>query len=967
MEKLLTILRGKGRSVELSGNQRFFLRNPGKAWLVETGTPDVFAVRTKDDEPLGMWTHIFRGKEGTLLLGVDGNNPHSVSLFVVGKQGSRITEFDLSILKANPMDDAYAADIEHLITSWIADLCKGIGKGNLPPRFFQELKPCEGLNLPAASYAMAQHENLWIKHTQGTVLFMDRRDWPGMAPNTWAPAPTGVWLKTETDACLNAVSSSVFVTEADFWPSVAAFNSFALSCIQANMIRNEKESLALLDRRMKNDRRNLSVALSKFARILTPEESRYTSIDGSNPLLAACQIIGQAQRMSISGPKQKEGSPAVFITVDEIARASKCRLRRITLTGRWWEEDIGPMLLFRETDQSPLAMIPKSPVSYEVIDPPTGFRSLLTEDIARTLLPFAVTFYRPFPEKILAGRDLLKFGLAGCFREVWTILLMGIAGALLGLLTPILTGHIIDVIIPEAARNEMFQVASILFFCGLAISVFNFMRSIALLRIRGKLDISVLSAIWDRLLALPVPFFRKYTAGDLANRAIGLQGIYQMLSEQAATVMLSLIFSVFNLALLFYYSMKMAFLAIGLTLLAVLLSWIASAYIIRYQRSQTELQGKNAGTILQLLLGISKIRVSGSEDRAFGVWADLFSRQRQAEFHASIASKSLITFYSVYPLLATMLIYMWFIWKSSNTQLSTGQFISFTAAFAGFQASIQQAADVVASLLYSIPTYERAKPILEELPETDVSRNPPGELSGNIQVNHVFFRYDRGGPFILKDVSIGINPGEFVGIVGESGSGKSTLLRLLLGFETPESGTVFYDGQDLKSVDIREVRQQLGVVLQNGKLMPASIFKNIVGANNLTMDDAWEAARMVGISQDIEEMPMGMQTFIAEGGVTFSGGQRQRLLIARALVRRPRILYMDEATSALDNRTQQIVSQSLKQLCVTRVVIAHRLSTIIDADRIYVMHKGEIIETGAYKELMVANGFFARLAKRQLA
>jgi len=218
-----------------------------------------------------------------------------------------------------------------------------------------------------------------------------------------------------------------------------------------------------------------------------------------------------------------------------------------------------------------------------------------------------------------------------------------------------------------------------------------------------------------------------------------------------------------------------------------------------------------------------------------------------------------------------------------------------------------------------------------------------------------------------SDVSARIKPGEFIGIVGDSGSGKSTLLRLLLGFETPESGAVYYDGQDLKSLDIGEVRQQVGVVLQNGRLMPASIFKNIVGANNLTMDDAWEAARAVGMADDIEEMPMGMQTFISEGGVTFSGGQRQRLLIARALVRRPRIVYLDEATSALDNRTQQIVGDSLKQLCVTRVVIAHRLSTIINADRIYVLHKGEIIETGTYDELMAANGFFARLAKRQLA
>ncbi|MDD4869904.1 MAG: NHLP bacteriocin export ABC transporter permease/ATPase subunit [Kiritimatiellae bacterium] len=967
MEELATIIKRKGRTVELSGNQRFYLKGRDKGWLIEAGSPDIFGVRMKDGEPVGMWTHIFRGKEGNLLLGNDGKDNTGIMLFAVGKQGSRLREFDLSLIKTKPVSDSHTSEIDNLVNSWIADLYEGIGKGTLSPRFFQELKPGTDLTLPASSYHIVQNENLWIKHTNGKSLLMDRQDWPRIAEGSWIPVPKGTWLKTETDICLTALSSTVFAGEAVFWPSVEAFNNLALSCIQANMIRNEQENLARMNQRIKQDQHNLSAALAKFARILMPGQSKYTATGEPTPLYAACRIVGEAQHMSICAPKHKAGSPAFVASVDEIARNSKCRMRRITLTGRWWNADIGPMLVFRESDQAPLAMIPRSPTSYDVIDPSTGTRSLLTRELSKTILPYAVTFYRPFPEKALQGGDLARFGLAGCFNEVWTILLLGIAGAFLGLLTPILTGYIIDVIIPEAARNEMFQIAGILFFCGLAISVFNFTRSIALLRIQGKLDISVMSALWDRLLALPVPFFRRFTAGDLATRAMGLQGIYQMLSGQAISVILSLIFSVFNLALLFYYSMKMAFLAVGLTFLGVLISWIASAFIIRYQRIQMELQGKNAGTILQLLLGISKIRVSGVEDRAFGVWADLFSRQRQAEFKASIVSKSLITFYSVYPIITSMLIYMWFVWKTSSTQLSTGQFLAFNAAFAGFQAAIQQAADVVSSLLQAIPIYERSKPILEEFPETDESKSPPGELSGNIQVHHVFFRYDSSGPLILKDLSIRINPGEFVGIVGDSGSGKSTLFRLLLGFETPESGTVFYDGQDLRSLDIREVRQQMGVVLQNDKLMPSSIFKNITGAYNLTIDDAWEAARMVGISDDIEEMPMGMQTFIAEGGTTFSGGQRQRLLIARALVRRPRILFMDEATSALDNRTQQIVSQSLEQLRVTRVVIAHRLSTIINADRIYVIHKGEMTEMGTYGELMAANSFFARLAKRQLA
>jgi ATP-binding cassette subfamily C protein len=298
---------------------------------------------------------------------------------------------------------------------------------------------------------------------------------------------------------------------------------------------------------------------------------------------------------------------------------------------------------------------------------------------------------------------------------------------------------------------------------------------------------------------------------------------------------------------------------------------------------------------------------------------------------------------------------------------SLGTFLGFNAAFGQFTSAMLGIAGAVASVLQIVPMFERATPILETLPEVDESKADPGELSGHIAIDHVSFRYETDGPLVLDDVSLEIHPGEFVALVGASGSGKSTLLRLLLGFDAPEAGTILYDGRDLATLDVRAIRQQIGSVLQNGRVMAGDIFSNIVGSGTLTQDDAWEAARMAGFEADIRAMPMGLQTVIGDGASTLSGGQRQRLMIARAIVHRPRMLLFDEATSALDNRTQEIVSKSLESLAATRVVVAHRLSTVVNADRIYVMQRGRIVEQGNYRELMQRRGLFAALARRQIA
>ncbi|RYD06051.1 hypothetical protein N752_05860 [Desulforamulus aquiferis] len=462
-------------------------------------------------------------------------------------------------------------------------------------------------------------------------------------------------------------------------------------------------------------------------------------------------------------------------------------------------------------------------------------------------------------------------------------------------------------------------------------------------------------------------FFKQYSAGELAMRAMGISQIRNRLSGATITTILSSIFSVFYFALLFYYDVKLAVIATGLIMVVIIMTVIHGYILINYQRQLTDIDNKISGLVLQLIGGVVKFRVSGAESRAFYQWSREFSKQRKVAFKSKNISNGLVVFNSIFQVVTSMIIFYGMITFSQGS-LGAGKFIAFNTAFASLMGAMISLTEVCISIIGMVPLYERARPILEALPEYDENMNDPGQLTGSIEVSHVSFRYKQDGPLILKDISLQIKEGEYIGLVGTSGSGKSTLFRILLGFEKPESGRVYYNGQDIGKVDIRSVRKQLGVVLQNGQLMSGDIYTNIVGTNpNLTMEDAWEAAKMAGLDQDIKEMPMGLHTVISEGAGTISGGQRQRLLIARAIVKKPRIIYFDEATSALDNGTQAIVSNSLNKLKATRIVIAHRLSTIVNCDRIIVLDQGRIIEIGTYEQLMQLNGVFANLAKRQLA
>ena len=729
---------------------------------------------------------------------------------------------------------------------------------------------------------------------------------------------------------------------------------------------NQAEKIRLQEK-VRYDKRLMANSISKLASINQKGKTHRLVETSGNLLQDACRLVGQSMKIEIVLPSISSLGGQSNIHLEDIARASRIRTREVALKGEWYKQDGGPILGYMEEDGRPIALIPASPSNYILHDLALGIEKVVDKETAVKFKLFGFVFYRPFDSKKITLWELLSFGYRSSWKQdLVMVALMGILGGLLGTAIPLATGVVFNSIIPEGDRGQLLQIACFLGASALAAMLFQFTRSLATLRMEGKMEGSIQAAVWDRLLSLPVPFFKQFSAGELAMRAMGISQIRMILSGVTLNTMISSIFSVFTFALLFYYDIRLAGVAVILVTFAILVMGSLGYWQVRYESKVLEISNNISGMMLQLIGGITKFRVAGAESRAFHRWSKEFGDQRKIAFKRETLGNWLATFNALFPLLSSMAIF--YTLTSSTSTLSPGQFIAFNSAYISFMVSMLSLSESLISANIVIPLYQRAKPILENLPEYDDTKLNPKPLTGSIEVSHVSFRYKEEGPLVLQDVSFQIDEGDYVALVGTSGCGKSTLFRVLLGFEEPERGKVYYNGQDLSKVDIRGIRKQLGVVLQNGQLMTGDIFNNIVGANPyLTRDDAWEAARMAGIEEDIKEMPMGLNTIISEGAGTISGGQKQRLMIARAIVKKPKIILFDEATSALDNHTQAIVSKSLDQLEATRLVIAHRLSTIINCDKIIVMDQGKIVETGTYQELMRNKGIFADLAKRQLA
>ena len=961
------ILHEKGKLIELSGNRPLLLDNPHSVWIVVSGKVDVFAIHLENGDLTGTRHHLLRANTGEALFGMPATRQgREIALLASSVPGTSLLELERARLFEIARDPHRVSEIALLLGRWIFRLAKSTTTAP-PPQQYTPLQIGDRLALEDGCIALPPRGMLWAKHTSGNSMLHGCHKLSVQDASGFLPVCKYTWLQAIEPSTLHVIDTETFVRQEKEWSALDRFHSLVQVCLDRIVGQEKKAERTHLRQKAASDQRILENALSQLGSVLEKEKPVTPLLDEpSDPLFVAIKWVGQAMGLTIRPPVQLPDASSQD-KLQIIAAASQARVRKVMLRQDWWHNDNIPLLAFygQDADRHPVALLPVSLDTYEIHDPVRQIKRPITPQIADQLSPFAYRFYRPLPNRVIDAWELFKFGVRGCIQDLWMVLLWGILGGFLNLFVPLATGWVFDDIIPSAEQGQLVQVFAALLISALAGAVFQFARSIAILRAEIRMSATVQSGIWDRLLSLPVSFFRNYSAGDLSSRAMGLDRIRRELSGPTLTTLLSSLFSTLNLGLLFYYNARLAWIAIGLIAIAAAVTLLLGYVQTRSQREITELHGRLSGIVLQFVTGISKLRVAAAEGRAFAFWAQQFSEQKRQDYQSQKAAGWLTVFHTTYPLLNSIVVFA-MLALSSQITLSPGSFVAFYAAFGQFLSAGLHMSAAWVTIWNLLPKYERTKPILHTLPEVNETQADPGVLSGAIEVEHAYFRYAPDTPLVLQDISLTIHPGEFVAIVGKSGSGKSTLLRLLLGFETPESGEILYDGQPLEEIDVRAVRRQVGVVLQNSKLMSSDILTNIIGSSLLTLQDAWEAARMVGMAQDIEQMPMGMYTIVSEGGSNLSGGQRQRLLIARAIVHKPRILFFDEATSALDNTTQAIVSHSLERLQSTRVVIAHRLSTIVKADQIFVLDKGVIVQSGTYQELIQQDGAFARLAERQL-
>jgi len=757
---------------------------------------------------------------------------------------------------------------------------------------------------------------------------------------------------------------------ADGWRSIDQWMADAMRDVATDLEDRTQERRHRVARRLEEDADELRQALGRLPDIDHDGDTVSQKVMARRmepPIVKALRTVCDAEGIRFVPPPDPTPADPPSLMLQDVLRRANLRFRAVALSGDWWRREGESAVGFDVETGEPVAILRTGPGRFDRVSSTDGSRSRIGPGAAAQIDRQAYVLFRPLPYRPLGAMDLLRHVLTGRARpDMRWAAFLAVLTAALGLLPPILTGVLLNEVVPFAEEARLVHLALGLAFVALGSAAFQLVRSIALLRVEVFADGGLQAAVWDRLLRLPMTFFRRYEIGDLLIKAMGPTRLRQAVSDTALGSALSALFSLVNFGLMLTYSAALAGAALGYTLASGLILLGLSRLQLRHERDQIKADAAVSSFILQILAGIQKVRLTGAENRAFARWMHRFADARRYSVRAEHIGNATKTVSAVLPVLASIL-FFYMVGATEEDRLSVGSFVAFNAAFGGFHSAMLALFMAVSTSLSAVPVYENMKPVLDAQPELDPSRKSAPVLDGGIRLSNVSFRYAKDGPLILDGLQVTIEPGQFVAFVGPSGSGKSTIFRLLLGFEAPEQGTVGFDGLDLSRLDLGTVRRQIGVVLQRGTVLPGSIYENIVGSAPLSMDEAWKAARMAGFDEDIQHMPMGMHTVLTEGGGTLSGGQRQRLMIARAIVRRPRILLMDEATSALDNRTQAVVAESLSHLDATRVVIAHRLSTVIDADRIFVIDQGRVVQSGSYDQLRQVEGPFRRLARRQIA
>ncbi len=943
--------------IDVAANRPLALDDSGTCFRVLEGSVEVFLVERLDDGRPGTRQHLFGLGAGAVLFGMDtAAGLLEVSILATGTPGTRVVPVDRAALLATP--DGVAG-----VDAWIGGLSWGLAAPIVPrPRI--DIMLAAGESPPPGGHrrVSAAHGVVWCACPTGGALFLDME---AQADGVPLPLTRDTWLAVPADGAPSAMTTGDVMRAGMLGAALDAFHGVAVDVLPMGLRLAAVDEVNRLRARAEGDHRAAVGAVGALADVFGRQPGQAAELDADQPVLRAVARLGDAAGFGVDAPAGLGGEHR-RLTVADVARASRLRTRDVILDERWWTADSGAFLLERAEDGRPLALWPTGR-GYRLFDPVENVERRLTATEAAGLGGRVTVFYAPLPERPLRVGDLLSGTLRRRVGDLGTLIGATVLAGLLMLSVPLATTYILDSVIPDNDLGKLWEVAAALFLVAGMTFALRLVAQLASLRIEGLAGAQVQAAVMDRLLRLPVRFFRAFTTGDLATRVMAVERLEKALTATMVASVLSGAIALVSYGLMLVYSWRLALVAIALTVGLALITVLLGLRRLRHEGRAVAEDAAVVGLSLELAGGITKLRLAAAEDRAFLRWARLYAAASRSRMGAEGAVARLAAVSSGYTAFATAIMLAAAVYWGIADTLSLGLLVAFLAAFntaLGGLASLVDAGMDVAALA---PIARHAAPILDTVPEVDTAKADPGVLSGAIELSRLTFAYHADAPPVFRDLSLSVHPGEFVAFVGPSGTGKSTLLRLLLGFEQSESGMVLFDGVDIAGLDIQAVRRQCGVVPQNGRLMPGSVLDNIRGANvDLSEDDAWDAARQTALADDVKAMPMGLHTMVTDGGSAFSGGQVQRLLLARAIAGKPRILLLDEATSALDNRTQAVVTDSLNRIAATRLVVAHRLSTVQRADRIIVLNNGGVAEEGPYEDLMARNGFFAAFAHRQL-
>ncbi|GAA2573128.1 NHLP bacteriocin export ABC transporter permease/ATPase subunit [Streptomyces lienomycini] len=929
---VLGALGALGTRVDCAGSNRLDLEGPQVLWLVVSGAVDLFAV---DAGEQGHWHHLGRLEAGSVLLGPVAGPQHT--------------------LVARPLRDCvvHRIGLRELYQPAHTQTWSYDAYGN--PRYVPPTtSPLE--------YALALGVGRGL-----TVLFQapmasDRAAAPTDDDVFWMQVPPG---SVRYGAVYGEEAASDLLMDPALWQSLVDQQYRLLTTLDRWIEQVERTHETRTAAGIKAGEAVRAQADRTLLASLGKRSAGRTTAADADATYAACRLVAGAAGIPLAEPGTGNAESDRLDPVERIALASRVRTRPVRLEDRWWRDDVGPLVGHRTLSGAPVALLWRRG-GYAAVHPATGRETPVEKANAGEFEPRAVMFYRPLPDRRLGPLRLLRFCLAGTRRDLTSLLLAGLVTVALGALVPIATGRVLGEFVPTAQTGLIAQVCLAVMLSSVVAAAFMLVQNLTILRLEGRIEATLQPAVWDRLLRLPTGFFTERSTGELASAAMGVSAIRRLLAGVGPTVVQSVTVGVMNLGLLLWYSVPMALAAIGVLVVVAGVFLGLGLWQVRWQRRLVKLTNKLNNQAFQTLSGLPKLRVAAAENYAYAAWAERFAHSRELQRRAGRIKNLNAVLGAVYLPLCTLLMFM-LLAGPARGSMSAAEFLTFNASVTMLLTSVTQLTGAFVSGVAALPLFEEIRPVLDAAPEVRTASTRPGPLSGAVEARRLSFRYTDDGPPVLDDVSFEVRPGEFVAVVGPSGCGKSTLLRLLIGFDRPLSGSVLYDGQDLAALDRSAVRRQCGVVLQHAQPFTGSILDVICGTEPYTPEEAMAAAEMAGLADDIRRMPMGLHTIVSGSGAV-SGGQRQRLMIAQALIRRPRVLFFDEATSALDNETQRTVIESTKALRATRVVIAHRLSTVLDADRVIVMEDGRVAQQGPPAELLAdTGGRLHELVRRQLA